>query len=334
MSGPVPVFDATAVCWRMSSQPTKSTRVSMPVVCWNFAVLARKMVSSGSTKRAGRRMRKVAPFSIGSFGAATSARGIGWAATRSASAASAAPPAARRNVSRRVMMYVIEPSQWLWCFRSALFCRNATKPAPGWKGASGRQFGQRHLDRPAAVRALHRGDAAAAPTSRRRARRRAGRADRRGRAEQHLLQRRVAAEMAARLVRNADALGRRRNCASRRISSSSSGIGQGWRSYCRISMRPALAVEGEVIALDRHEGVERIGRPARRSRSGSPRSSCRGCRSPRGTRRRRGNSRPRRRRLVEHVEPGIACRCRSGSRTRPRARSPCSAGRGTVRCRP
>ena len=58
MSGPVPVLDATAVCWRISSQPTKSTRVSIPVVCWNFAVLARKMVSSGSTKRAGRRTRK------------------------------------------------------------------------------------------------------------------------------------------------------------------------------------------------------------------------------------------------------------------------------------
>src|SRR4051795_3157777 len=71
MSGPVPVLDATAVCWRISSQPTKSTRVSTPVACWNLAVLARKMTSSGSTKRAGRRMRRLAPFSTGSFGDAT-----------------------------------------------------------------------------------------------------------------------------------------------------------------------------------------------------------------------------------------------------------------------
>ena len=70
-------------------------------------MLARKITSSGSTKRAGRSTRSVAPFSIGSFGAATSARGTcAWA--RSESAAAAAAEAARRSVSRRVMMYAID----------------------------------------------------------------------------------------------------------------------------------------------------------------------------------------------------------------------------------
>ena len=68
MSGPAPEFEVTAVCWLMSSQPTKSTLTSTPVFSVNFAALARNTSSSGLTKRTGRSMRKVAPFSIGSMG--------------------------------------------------------------------------------------------------------------------------------------------------------------------------------------------------------------------------------------------------------------------------
>ena len=70
MSGPAPVLAVTAVCWVMSSQPTKSTRTSTPVALVKAAAPARKMSSSGCTKRTGRSMRSVAPFSIGRLGAA------------------------------------------------------------------------------------------------------------------------------------------------------------------------------------------------------------------------------------------------------------------------
>ena len=108
MSGPAPEFEVTAVCWLMSSQPTKSTLTSTPVFSVNFAALARNTSSSGFTNRTGRSMRKVAPFSIGSDGAGTSAALIGdavWAdAPVTASAAAEAPKA---NASRRVMSFVM-----------------------------------------------------------------------------------------------------------------------------------------------------------------------------------------------------------------------------------
>src|SRR4051812_19197958 len=119
MSGPVPVLAATADCWRMSSQPTKSTRVSMPVACWNLAVLARNSVSSGSTKRAGLRMRSLASFSIGNLGPATSARGI-WAAASLAQASAAVPPTVNRSASRRVMMWGMGvPPPWFFPTRAS-----------------------------------------------------------------------------------------------------------------------------------------------------------------------------------------------------------------------
>ena len=73
ISGPAPEFEVTAVCWLMSSQPTKSTLTGTPVFSVNFAALARNTSSSGCTNRTGRSMRKLAPFSIGSGGAGTSA---------------------------------------------------------------------------------------------------------------------------------------------------------------------------------------------------------------------------------------------------------------------
>src|SRR5262245_16706654 len=117
MSGPVPVLAATADCWRMSSQPTKSTRVSIPVVSWNLAVLARNRVSSGSTKRAGLRMRSLASFSKGKLGAATSARGI-CAPASLANASAAVPPTVNRSASRRVMMLAMGVPPLALIFRS------------------------------------------------------------------------------------------------------------------------------------------------------------------------------------------------------------------------
>ena len=69
MSGPAPEFEVTAVCWLMSSQPTKSTLTSTPVSLVNLAALARNTSSSACTKRTGRSMRKDAPFSIANLGA-------------------------------------------------------------------------------------------------------------------------------------------------------------------------------------------------------------------------------------------------------------------------
>ena len=58
MSGPAPVFAVTAVCGRMSSQLTKSTRTGMPVCSVNFLVFSRNSTSSGSTNLAGRSTRR------------------------------------------------------------------------------------------------------------------------------------------------------------------------------------------------------------------------------------------------------------------------------------
>src|SRR5438046_9853447 len=73
ISGPAPEFDVTAVCWLMSSQPTKSTLTSTPDFSVNLATLARNTSSSALTKRTGRSMRNDAPFSIGQAGAEMSA---------------------------------------------------------------------------------------------------------------------------------------------------------------------------------------------------------------------------------------------------------------------
>lgn len=108
MSGPAPELAVTAVCWLMSSQPTKSTLTSTPVSLVNLAALARNTSSSAWTKRTGRSMRRVAPFSIGSFGAGTSAALIAdWAFAGAPVAAIAAADRPSAKASRRVMSFLI-----------------------------------------------------------------------------------------------------------------------------------------------------------------------------------------------------------------------------------
>src|SRR5688500_316262 len=106
MSGPAPEFEVTAVCWLMSSQPTKSTLTSTPVSLVNLAALARNTSSSACTNRTGRSMRKDAPFSIANFGAGTSAALMGDCADAPV-AASAAAETPSASASRRVMSFFI-----------------------------------------------------------------------------------------------------------------------------------------------------------------------------------------------------------------------------------
>src|SRR5690348_2915904 len=63
MSGPLPTLAATAAFGRTSSQPSLSTRTSMPVCCVNFFVLASHMSSSPCTNFFQRSTRSFAPFS-------------------------------------------------------------------------------------------------------------------------------------------------------------------------------------------------------------------------------------------------------------------------------
>ena len=107
MSGPAPEFEVTAVCWLMSSQPTKSTLTSTPVLSVNFAALARNTSSSAWTKRTGRSMRKDwRPFRSATAGAGTSAALMVEAVCAEAPvAASAAAETPKASASRRVMSF-------------------------------------------------------------------------------------------------------------------------------------------------------------------------------------------------------------------------------------
>src|SRR4051795_12471090 len=108
MSGPAPLFDVTAVCWLMSSQPTKSTLTSTPLFSVNFAALARNTSSSAFTNRTGRSIFRLAPFSIGRFGAGTSAALMAEAVCAEAPvAASAATETPSASASRRVMSFMV-----------------------------------------------------------------------------------------------------------------------------------------------------------------------------------------------------------------------------------
>src|ERR1700730_7241225 len=109
ISGPAPEFDVTAICWLISSQPTKTTLTSTPVFWVNFAALARNTSSSACTNRTGRSMRRLAPFSIVSRGAGTSAALIADAAVCADApvAASAAAESPKANASRRVNSFFI-----------------------------------------------------------------------------------------------------------------------------------------------------------------------------------------------------------------------------------
>jgi hypothetical protein len=111
MSGPAPEFAVTAVCWLMSSQPTKSTFTSTPVVSVKRFALVRNTSSSGWTKRTGRSMRKDAPFSIGSGGAAISAAlMLDGVCAATPVAANAVADSASPRASRRVMSFLITSS--------------------------------------------------------------------------------------------------------------------------------------------------------------------------------------------------------------------------------
>src|SRR6266436_5314112 len=114
ISGPAPEFEVTAVCWLMSSQPTKSTLTSTPIFSVNFAALARNTSSSALTKRTGRSIFRLAPFSIGSEGAGTSAALMVEAVCAEAPvAASAAAETPNASASRRVMSLVMVSSLYL-----------------------------------------------------------------------------------------------------------------------------------------------------------------------------------------------------------------------------
>ena len=110
MSGPAPLFEVTAVCWLMSSQPTKSTLTSTPVFWVNFAALARNTSSSACTNRTGRSILRVAPFSIASSGAGASAALIADVCADAPVAASAAADRPRPSASRRVMSFTMVSS--------------------------------------------------------------------------------------------------------------------------------------------------------------------------------------------------------------------------------
>ena len=237
---------------------------------------------------------RLAPFSIGSFGAATSARGTGWAATRSASAASAAPPgrktqrvAPRDDAGHRALPAGFGVSE------ACYFAGMLPSRRPAGKARQDRQFRQQAAPRPACRCPRSRlPRCRRAPRARRRARRHAGRADRSVvRPNNIFCSAGSPPKWPPGLVRNADPLGARRNCASRRPRRGPA-IGPGLALALMDLDAAAMAVEGELIPFDRHEGVERIRHLHAVAGSGSLRSSCRECRSPRGTRRHRGNSRP------------------------------------------
>src|SRR3954447_10265570 len=115
MSGPAPEFEVTAVCWLMSSQPTKSTLTSTPLFSVNLAALARNTSSSALTKRTGRSIFNDAPFSIAKFGGGTSAALICELCAEAPVAAKAAAETPSASASRRVMLVMISSGCCLFC---------------------------------------------------------------------------------------------------------------------------------------------------------------------------------------------------------------------------
>src|SRR5439155_19944675 len=77
----------------------------------NLAALARNTSSSACTKRTGRSMRRLAPFSIASLGAGTSAAlMVDVVCAEAPVAANAAAETPKANASRRVISFVIKYS--------------------------------------------------------------------------------------------------------------------------------------------------------------------------------------------------------------------------------
>jgi len=102
-----PTFAATAAFGRTSSQPSASTRTSMPVISVNFFVFAAHTSSSPCTKRFHRSTRSLAPFSGLRFQVCcAAASGIN---KPEPSAAPAATPAVAFKNSRRWYLLMIPP---------------------------------------------------------------------------------------------------------------------------------------------------------------------------------------------------------------------------------
>src|SRR5262249_55898973 len=118
-----------AVCELMSSQPTKSTLISTPVLSLKRLALARKISSSGCTNFTGRSIASFASFSIFQSGAFTSAALIAEKAGPPV-AASAAAETPRLSASRRVKWSFMTFSLWLLlvafvCLSTSSIQRNA-----------------------------------------------------------------------------------------------------------------------------------------------------------------------------------------------------------------
>src|SRR5438552_2039679 len=110
MSGPAPVLAATAAFGRTSSQPSLSTRTSMPYLSWNFATFFMYWSMSPCTKRLHRSTRSFAPFSGALFHCAL-------ASLTQISGPIAAPAARPADVCRnlRRLDSLTFLSSLLWC---------------------------------------------------------------------------------------------------------------------------------------------------------------------------------------------------------------------------
>src|SRR5689334_21672855 len=100
MSGPAPVLAATAAFGRTSSQPSLSTRTSMPVLSVNFLTLAMYWSMSPWTNRLQRRTRSLASFSGYSASVCAAADDDHSALPVPRPAAAAAPAELSRNLRR------------------------------------------------------------------------------------------------------------------------------------------------------------------------------------------------------------------------------------------
>src|SRR5258708_36214843 len=105
--GPLPTFAATAALGRTSSQPSWSTRTSIPVFSVNFFVFAIHMSSSPCTKRFQRSTRSLAPFSGVHFACAKAS--VVHSALPAPSDPAAAAPAVVFRKSRLENLLMVAP---------------------------------------------------------------------------------------------------------------------------------------------------------------------------------------------------------------------------------
>ena len=113
MSGPLPMFAATAVFGRRSSHASQSIVTATPVFSVNFSVFALNTSSSPATNLLGRTTRRLAPSSMLSCGGATSLTAKFCAPVQRGrnSVAPASAPAPSCSESRRVnlLMSLLSP---------------------------------------------------------------------------------------------------------------------------------------------------------------------------------------------------------------------------------